>query len=63
MTEPAPEPEETQVERLRRLSGFTLTPPKGQPGFTGPDCIWCNAPTQRAGSCFVCPSCGASTSC
>lgn len=32
-------------------------------GMDGPPCIWDNAPTQRAGSCFVCVMCGSSTSC
>lgn len=49
---------------LDRLNPWRVkTPPAGQPGQNGPDCIWCNAPTQRAGTCFVCTACGASTSC
>lgn len=32
-------------------------------GRNGPPCIWDNTPTQRAGACFVCPTCGSSTSC
>ena len=68
MTEPAwPEQtarDDTDEDMLRRLNPWRVaTPPPGQPGLNGPDCIWCNCPTQRAGNCFVCPACGASTSC
>lgn len=34
-----------------------------QPGQDGPDCIWDNTPTRRAGACWTCPVCGTSTSC
>jgi hypothetical protein len=29
----------------------------------GPDCIWCNAPTQKTGSCYTCVACGETTGC
>lgn len=29
----------------------------------GPPCIWCNAPTQKTGSCYTCIMCGSTTSC
>lgn len=29
----------------------------------GPACIWCNAPTQKTGSCYTCISCGETTGC
>lgn len=32
-------------------------------GGRGPDCIWCNAPTQKTGTCFTCVACGETTGC
>lgn len=31
--------------------------------LTNPPCVICTGPTQRSGSCFVCLSCGQTTSC
>lgn len=65
MEEPTKNPEEEKaaIERLRSLAGWVQKPPANQPGIEGPPCIWDNAPTRRAGSCFVCIMCGSSTSC
>lgn len=32
-------------------------------GATGPDCVWCNAPTRRTGACWTCIACGSTSAC
>lgn len=60
---PKPTTEPADEDLLRRLNPWRVTRPPNAPGLNGPDCIWCNAPTQRTGSCFTCINCGATTSC
>jgi hypothetical protein len=61
-THPTDETPPDFIERIRRLSGWVVTPPSS-PGHDGPPCIWCNAETRRAGAYWVCPMCEASTFC
>jgi hypothetical protein len=53
--QPQPEP---QKKRLT-LADVAF----GLGGSKGPDCIWCNAPTQKTGTCYTCVACGETTGC
>lgn len=56
-------PNEQSIQHLTLADFERVSSPKLPPGAQGPDCIWCNGPTKRAGSCFVCVMCGETTSC
>lgn len=57
-TDNNPTPTQQEPKRLTLADvAFALS------GNKGPDCIWCNAPTQKTGTCFTCVACGETTGC